>query len=287
MVNYDIVFGMSFELPVSNNNLENIPLDIDSLNEKLKHYFYNFDGSSLKDEKANYLENVTKNKELQDLVEDYPDYFDLMFYYLGEKIYSNEEKKRLAKNIRARQEEVIKNKKEVQERIKTDPVATEEEYRLGIYVESLETQVRGAVLELQKKGYKPNGSGFFNLTRGTQSIILDDENQDLERIKKNLPENVTIFREGGDIHIILEPKMDESMIDIKNAWDGIASSIPPSDKISNIFSHNGDQGVEFRDAQNKIKQGKNIWLGNNIAFVGNRIVEITYEDFTNMENKNQ
>ncbi|MEJ0001900.1 MAG: hypothetical protein WDN09_01810 [bacterium] len=66
--------------------------------------------------KENYLQNVKDSKELQALIRDYPDYFDLIFYAISERVLSPEEAKFIAQNIRIRNGEVIKNKKELEQR---------------------------------------------------------------------------------------------------------------------------------------------------------------------------
>jgi hypothetical protein len=60
---------------------------------------------------------------------------------------------------------------ELAERLATDPTPTDEERRMGTYVQMIEPQVRNAVLKLREKGYDTNSSGFNGArTPGTQSI---------------------------------------------------------------------------------------------------------------------
>jgi hypothetical protein len=49
---------------------------------------------------------------------------------------------------------------QLQERIQNNPQRTPEEESLGVYLEQLEPQVRDAVLEFNRKGYRTISSGF-------------------------------------------------------------------------------------------------------------------------------
>lgn len=67
----------------------------------------------------------------------------------------------------------------IMERRKNKPELTPEEAELGIYEEELEPQVREAVFELNRKGYKTDSSGFNGTDTQHQYIegnfLIDDE----------------------------------------------------------------------------------------------------------------
>lgn len=272
--------------PGFTSSTETVPLSIDSLNEKLKPYFYDVSEPSLQECKANYLQNIQKSKGLQALIVDHPDSFDLIFNIVGDRIYTAEEIEILAQNIRIRQEEVVGNKEEVKKRIKNNPYATPDEYALGIYREQLETQVRDAVFEFFRKGYRPIGSGFYDLAQGTQAIILDENGVDMDLVKKILPDSVVVAQGNGEIKIIFRPKNGASIQDLKSIWDKIAYLIPPNSRLEKGGSGNGQQGLDLRKAQDEMKQGGDVWLGHGLAFVNGKVVEMSSGDFKRHKNRN-
>jgi hypothetical protein len=85
------------------------------------------------------------------------------------------------------------------------------------------------------------------------------------------------------IQIVLYPK-DEmmSLKDWKEIWDGIGEALPEI-QTQKQMSENGRQGKEFREAQDKIKQGKDAWLSQGVAFVGGRAKRMSQNDFKRIE----
>lgn len=280
-----------------------VPRDIDSLTLKLKDYFHSQDDPALQKNKEIYLKNVNASEAARSLIENHPDYFDHLFYLLSERALSPEEMGALAHNFQERQGEVSKNEKDRHDRIVANPLATDEEYALGAYAESIESQVRDAVFDLQKKGYLPMESGFLDLVEGSQYIgIVNREGVNPENIKDSLVNpldddikklfqlllkkiSVDVLDKQGRIQIVLVPKEQElTLTEWKKIWDYVAHCVPEiKDKQSNMESDNGSQGVEFREAQNKIKDGKNAWLRSNLAFVNGKVVSMSYQDFINLE----
>ncbi|MSR71681.1 MAG: hypothetical protein EXS50_03425 [Candidatus Taylorbacteria bacterium] len=233
-----------------------IPLNIDSLNEKLKLYFHDITEPSLQKNKENYLANVKDSRELQALIRDYPDYFDLIFYTASDRVYSPAEVKVIAQNIRARNTEVVKNGKELKQRISDNPYATEDEYNVGLYREQLETQARDAVFELYKKGYRPTGSGFYDLLQGTQAIFLQAQGVNIDLIRTSLSSDIIVTENNGQIAIIFKPQSGATIQDLKAKWDNIAGLIPPNPIAEGGNSDNGIQGVKFRKNQDKLQEEK-------------------------------
>jgi hypothetical protein len=125
-----------------------------------------------------------------------------------------------------------------------------------LYREQLETQVRDAVFELYKKGYRPVGSGFHDLSQRTQAIFLEAQGVNIDLIKKTLPENVVITQNNDQIVIIFKQKIGATIQELKAIWDNIVSLIPPNPIPEGGNSDNGLQGVEFRKNQDKIKEVK-------------------------------
>ncbi len=280
-----------------------VPKDIEALTVKLEDYFYDQSDPSLQKNKETYLENINNNEELVELIAEYPDNFDHLFYIIGEKTLNKKEIESLAFNFKERQVETSKNKKDMRDRIIYKPEATDEEYRLGTYGQSIESQVRGAVFALQEKGYFPMESGFLDLVEGSQYIGLDNgENVDTEAIVDSIVNpvdqaikrlfklalktiSVDFLDKDNIIQIILVPEnKNMSLEDWKMIWHYIAQCIPDIKGQQNKKEiDNGLQGVRFRETQDRIKEGKNAWLGSGLAFLDGKIVSMPHQDFVNLE----
>ena len=250
-----------------------VPRDIDSLTTKLKDYFYSQDDPSLQKSKEIYLKNVKDSEQARVLIENHPDYFDHLFYLLGDKVLSPEEIAVLEHNFRERQGEISKNEKDRQARIIANPQATDEEYELGAYAESIEFQVRGAVFDLQKKGYRPMESGFLDLAEGSQYIgivngegvnpenimdsIVNPVDEDIKKLFQLVLKDVylNVLDKHGRIQVVLVPKDKElTLAEWKKIWDYVAQCIPDiKNRQSKKDIDNGSQGAEFRETQNKLR----------------------------------
>ncbi len=79
--------------------------------------------------------------------------------------------------------------------------------------------------------------------------------------------------------IIFKPKPGLKIEELKKIWDEIVLNIPEIRRSENTITDNGLQGVEFRDTQDKIKEGKDTWLSNGLAFIDGKVVEMSYGDF--------
>lgn len=204
-------------------------------------------------------------------------------------------------NVKERQNEIAKNNAEKYERIISNPYASDEEYQIGAYRESIETQVRDAVFDLQKKGYLPMESGYNDLITGSQYIGINKEvsingqamadsiNKNLKKETKNLFSEVSVQDYEDRLQIILVPKVRIMPLSAwKLAWDEVVSCIPALNDslLMNKNSENGVQGGRFRDAQDKIRRGEDAWLNGEpgLAFVGGKVARMTYDDFTNIRN---
>jgi len=69
--------------------------------------------------------------------------------------------------------------KETEQRIKENPIPTEEEIYVGAFQEMLEPQVRDAVFEMHRKGYATESSGFGGENSEYQMVdgyfVVDDK----------------------------------------------------------------------------------------------------------------
>lgn len=262
------------------------PTTIEELDEKLKSLFYNGDISSVSDsEKQYFIDNVSSSPEIKKFVDENPDHFDLIFGYLGRKSYDADQFKYLLKNLFFRENEKRKNEEELFERVKNKPVAAKEEYILGTYRESIETQARDAVFEFQRKGYKTFESGFGNLVSGAQYIGIRKEGVNIDALRNSLPKYATLIESKDRFQIIFNTRRDSTTEELKEDWDDLASNIPESELKDDEPIDNGLQGVNFREAQDKIKKGENTWLRSGLAYVDGEVVEMSYDDFQNKYGK--
>lgn len=110
----------------------------------------------------------------------------------------------------------------------TDYGSNPHERALGVYVEQIEPQVRGAVRTLVQKGYWPTYSGF-NQIDGPQIIRVANVDVDRLSLTPEAAENLeslgfSLELSGRNIllHTDKLPKLDE----MKAAWDVVADGLP-------------------------------------------------------------
>lgn len=261
---------------VSSKPLE-IPHDMESLTTKLEPFFHSQDDPELQRNKETFLKNINEGcEELLSVIKDYPDRFDLLFYLASDRNLSIEEMKTLASNFRTHETERLANKEEVNIRVETNPVATEDEYRLGTYVESLETQVREAVGVFLHKGYRPVESGFLDPIEGSQYIGFSvSKGMDRTILLNSLTDSTTgearvpldqklkhVFiqdiDDGERIQLVVVPKEPTlSQGEWEDVWNQLATFAPPvSEDRSEAVINNGFQGTRFREEQEKLRIAK-------------------------------
>ena len=120
---------------------------------------------------------------------------------------------------------------QVKERENQNPTPTQEELEMGCYIESIEPQVRAAVLNLRRKGYATYESGFHNF-KG-QKIGFEEKH--LENFQ--LPEN--LIHELELKGIIVKINSDSlafscsrylELEELKNIWNQIENILPDLQK---------------------------------------------------------
>ncbi|MEJ0001899.1 MAG: hypothetical protein WDN09_01805 [bacterium] len=97
-----------------------------------------------------------------------------------------------------------------------------------MYREQLETQVRDAVFELYKKGYRPNRFWFYDLLQGTQAIFLQAQGANIDLIRTSLSSDIIVTENNGQIAIIFKPQSGVTIQNLKTSWDNIVGLIPPN-----------------------------------------------------------
>lgn len=133
---------------------------------------------------------------------------------------------------------------DLKERIANNPEPTEEELNMGAYVEEIEPQARDAIIELRRKGYQTQSSGFYGRNNELQSVDgpMNIDEKTAEQLKLNGYE--VEARPDGYTVIVFEP--DSYDLDVlKNRWGALASALPhrgrPAEPGRNLAS------VEFRE----------------------------------------
>ncbi len=163
----------------------------------------------------------------------------------------NEMTDRLAGFYDLREQAYVQSFNDTRERLLTNPTATEEELGMGMLIESLEPQVRQAVLSMWRKGYLTTSSGFAGINHDIQSI---DGEFVLDQATKEKLRALEVTVEDGDQGTTsisfrpLEPDLDS----MSRAWDGIVGVLPdlghPPTKVSSFTP----EGVfEFRRMSNE------------------------------------
>lgn len=238
---------------------------VQSIFTALKEYGYR------QNEFENIFKNVSNNQSLREEIRRGGPAIEHLVAVAGDKEFSSEEIAALIFNNNERQSVLQKNQQELKERTANNPLATDEEYRLGTYVEAIEPQVRDAVFDLLKKGYSPVESGFFDLSVGSQYIGIQknegiDSARIVEAINKNFNEDdkkvfsESFVKEYNDrIQIVLVPKIRTIPLGTwRLFWNSLVSSLPDISSESNnmVVINNGLQGKRFRENQDRLRQSR-------------------------------
>jgi len=140
---------------------------------------------------------------------------------------------------------------EEQQRLKDNPLPTEDELYMGAFREWLEPQMRDAIPIMYRKGYATESSGFhatrpqqqladgyFEIDPQTKAVLNSMGVEVLRGPDIGLPNNkhITILRFSGT-----EPSIDV----LKKKWDAIAAALPPTELPAAIRPI-CDRAEEFR-----------------------------------------
>ncbi len=147
---------------------------------------------------------------------------------IGELFNLTKEQLKLSSQYAILRKEIIaKIWRDIDKRKKESPQKTNQEQKLGIYLEQLEPQVKDAVLKLQEKGYKTYESGFKLF--GDQMIGFSEEYFKNSEILKNLQNELKKENINLEIkydHINISFKKFYSVKEMKEVWDRIADGLP-------------------------------------------------------------
>lgn len=119
---------------------------------------------------------------------------------------------------------------DIKRRQKRNPKPDKIESRLGLFVEELEPQVRQAVLEMNKKGYSTDASGFMN--NPVDQMIDGDFNLEEKSIDKLKTIGVTVeTNPSGYTRLQFSPK-EADIKKIKKQWNKIVSLLPDKNRLA-------------------------------------------------------
>lgn len=137
---------------------------------------------------------------------------------------------------------------DTERRIQNNPTPTEDEIMMGAFVEMLEPQVRRAILEMQRKGYATESSGFGK-DASWQAVdgwfrIDDDTIKKLNNIGVNVQTQESEIHNNTFTDIEFKPT-EANLTKIEASWKKIADILPDlGKKAGPAFS----RGCEtFRD----------------------------------------
>ena len=140
---------------------------------------------------------------------------------------------------------------ELQDRITYNPDPSDEELRLGAYVEHLEPQVRDSIMILRAKGYNTASSGFSNPPCKFQCLDLNEPLSDgvVNLIRDHCLKLGVVFLidnekpEKGHWKLrfsrsfIFEPVAGNDLVAIKAKWDELAAVLPDLGSPAPMVSH--------------------------------------------------
>src|ERR1700726_299434 len=130
------------------------------------------------------------------------------------------------KELREQVHESMKAEEAV--RLRENPKPTEEELYMGAFVEWLEPQVRTALVEMNRKGYATQSSGFHGTDCEVQAIdglftVDDDTKSVLSQMGVEVLRGADIGTPKNKLVTMLRFRAKDPSIDkIKERWDAVA-----------------------------------------------------------------
>lgn len=136
--------------------------------------------------------------------------------------HSHLRKQLLLKHLQSQIQKKIN--KDLDKRINLNPRPNSTEWDLGVYIEMLEPQVRHAVLELNKKGYSTDTSGFNDNTY--EQKIEGDFQLDEKTTKKLHSKNVNVVTNPSGYTTLQFSPVNADINRIKRKWNDVAALLP-------------------------------------------------------------
>jgi hypothetical protein len=134
------------------------------------------------------------------------------------------------KQLRKQVHESMRAEEEV--RLRENPKPSEEELYMGAFVEWFEPQVRPAIVEMNKKGYATQSSGFHGTDCEVQAIdglfTVDDETKSvLSQMGVEVLRGADIGVPKNKLVTMLRFRAKDPSVDkMKEQWDAVAAVLP-------------------------------------------------------------
>ena len=149
----------------------------------------------------------------------------------------------------------------IKKRMTENPLASKEEYELGVYAEGLETQVRKACFLLNKKGYKTFESGFREKD-GDRDQYLGMYNKEVALTKEIIKYfedkgfKISLVQHEDRTIINLHPEKTEavSLDEWANNWNELAEKLPSAKAEDFSDKQNYLLHTSFRERQDKLRK---------------------------------
>lgn len=138
------------------------------------------------------------------------------------------QKRRLFERLEYKAQKTVKN--DITRRKKINPHPSKLESRLGVFIEELEPQVRKAVVEMNRKGYATDLSGFMN--NSCEQMIEGDFQLDKNTISKLKKLGIKVETNPSGYTRILFSPIEADLGKIKKLWNKAVSLLPIKNKIA-------------------------------------------------------
>lgn len=139
--------------------------------------------------------------------------------------FTSEQVKLFSHFVKLRRDTLADASDRFRARVMSAPEPTEEEWKLGVYREEIEPQVRDAVIMLRNKGYNTFESGFYgpDMQRiGFAESLGAEISPEALRQLESLGLRTEVTEDGINLHYSRPLGLDE----LKNAWDIVARDLP-------------------------------------------------------------
>lgn len=145
---------------------------------------------------------------------------------------------------------LVQREKDFYERIKTNPVPSEEEKNIDAYREEIEPQCRDAIFKMRKKGYRTYSSGFGRGNKQIVDGVFEGINTDVTKFLKSKGYFVYIVEPnpGYASSIAFRPK-NADINEITNRWNELADLLPDLGHVSEPITPK----TRFNDELEKFK----------------------------------
>lgn len=123
-----------------------------------------------------------------------------------------------------REQALAQRRSDVQQRLSTNLIPTEEELSAGTYKEAIEPQCREAIFTMRRKGYDTYSSGFGS----SNSQVVDGSHFrfDEDTVRLLTYNNYVVYEVASGVPSILFRPENPNLDEIRELWNKLASLLP-------------------------------------------------------------